>query len=329
MKILYGIQQTGNGHITRSIKMITALRSKGIIVDVITSGHNSQVGLPFPVKDSFKGLTLRYTKTGNVNWLNTCLKSNIPKLIADAFYDISEYDLVISDFEPISAWAAKISGKPCIGLGNQYSIQHEKIPKTESDNISDFFLKNFAPCDLPIGIHYEEFDNLVFQPIIAEELIDKQIKDKNFYLVYLPNIKDDILISIITKFKDHKFKVYTKTVNDDLKLKNVVFKKIDRESFTKDMLNCSGIITASGFSTTSEALYLGKKLWSIPIKKHYEQLSNSLSLIKIGVYSEDFTKENLKEWLSTASDIEYVWKDPTEKIIQKILDFHESEKNKN
>ena len=93
------------------------------------------------------------------------------------------------------------------------------------------------------------------------------------------------------------------------------------------MLNCSGIITASGFSTTSEALYLEKKLWSIPIKKHYEQLSNSASLRKIGVYSEDFNKENLKEWMSLTNDVKYVWKDPTEKIIQKIIDFYEKGKN--
>ena len=327
MKILYGIQQTGNGHITRSVKMINSLRSKGFIVDVIASGHNSQIDLPFELKDSFKGLTLRYNKNGNVSWLNTCLKSNIPKLITDSFYDVSEYDLIISDFEPVSAWAAKISNKPCIGLGNQYSIQYDAIPKDDNDNVSDFFLKNFAPCDLPIGIHYEEFDNSIFQPIIADELIDKEIKDKNFYLIYLPNVKDDLIVNIISKFKDLEFKVYTKTINEDLKLKNVIFKKIDRESFTKDLLNCSGVITASGFSTTSEALYLGKKLWSIPIKKHYEQLSNSVSLRKIGVYSEDFSKENLKEWMSLDNDVKYVWKDPTEKIIQKIIDFYEKRKN--
>jgi uncharacterized protein (TIGR00661 family) len=327
MKILYGIQQTGNGHITRSVKMINALRFRGITVDVIVSGHNSQIDLPFPIKDSFKGLTLKYTKTGNVSWLNTCLKSNIPKLIANSFYDISEYDLVISDFEPISAWSAKLSNKPCIGLGNQYSIQYEKIPKQENDGVSDFFLKNFAPCDLPIGIHYEEFDNSIFQPIISDEIIDKKIKDKNFYLVYLPNVKDEIIINIISKFRDHKFKIYTKIVNENLKLNNVIFKKIDRESFSKDLLNCSGIITASGFSTTSEALYLGKKLWSIPIKKHYEQLSNSMALKQIGVYTEDFSKDNLKEWLLIDNEVKYVWKDPTEKIIQKIIDFYEKGKN--
>jgi len=327
MKILYGIQQTGNGHITRSIRMIDALRSKGFEIDIITSGHNSQIDLPFKVKSTFKGLTLRYTKNGNVSWLNTCLKSNIPKLIADSFYDVSDYDLVISDFEPVSAWAAKISNKPCVGLGNQYSIRYNEVPKVEGDNVSDFFLKNFAPCDLPIGIHYEQFSNLIFQPIISGDLIDKKIRDKNFYLIYLPNVKDDLIVNVISKFKDIKFKVYTKIVNDNLKLKNITFKKIDRESFCKDLLNCSGIITASGFSTTSEALYLGKKLWSIPIKKHYEQLSNSASLKKLGVYSEDFTKDNLSEWLSLDNQINYKWEDPTEKIIEKIIDFYEKRKN--
>ena len=156
MKILYGIQQTGNGHITRSIEMIRSLKDKGYEVDIIVSGCNSQLSLPFPIKKSFKGLTLQYTKKGDISWIKTCLKSNIPKLITDSLYDLEGYDLVITDFEPISAWAAKYSKVPCVGLGNQYTIIDDTLLKGDKDKVSEFFLRNFAPCDLPIGIHYQE-----------------------------------------------------------------------------------------------------------------------------------------------------------------------------
>ena len=37
MKILYGVQLNGNGHLTRSIEVINKLRSRGHLVDIITN----------------------------------------------------------------------------------------------------------------------------------------------------------------------------------------------------------------------------------------------------------------------------------------------------
>ena len=41
MKILYGVQGTGNGHITRSSILIPILRDMGHEVEVIISGRNN------------------------------------------------------------------------------------------------------------------------------------------------------------------------------------------------------------------------------------------------------------------------------------------------
>ena len=46
MKILYGIQLTGNGHISRSTIIINKLKSLGHQVDIITSGSGSNLLLP-------------------------------------------------------------------------------------------------------------------------------------------------------------------------------------------------------------------------------------------------------------------------------------------
>lgn len=73
MKVLYGIQLTGNGHITRSIKIITALKSAGFDVDIITSGTNSQLKLPFEIKKQFQGLSFFYNKRGGIDWVRTLL----------------------------------------------------------------------------------------------------------------------------------------------------------------------------------------------------------------------------------------------------------------
>ena len=42
----------------------------------------------------------------------------------------NSYDLVITDLEPISAYAAKVNKIPCIGIGHQYSF-YKKILEDE------------------------------------------------------------------------------------------------------------------------------------------------------------------------------------------------------
>ncbi|MGL5401221.1 MAG: glycosyltransferase family protein, partial [Plesiomonas shigelloides] len=39
MKLLYGIQGTGNGHLSRARELVPALRAQGIRVDVLCSGR--------------------------------------------------------------------------------------------------------------------------------------------------------------------------------------------------------------------------------------------------------------------------------------------------
>ena len=63
MRILYGIQLNGNGHITRSLELINQLKAKGHKVDVIASGGNYSIELPDYIK-KFKGLSMYFNKSG-------------------------------------------------------------------------------------------------------------------------------------------------------------------------------------------------------------------------------------------------------------------------
>ena len=52
--------------------------------------------------------------------LDICLKNNFFQFIRDVFsLRVQEYDLVITDFEPVSAWACKLRGVLCFGLSNK------------------------------------------------------------------------------------------------------------------------------------------------------------------------------------------------------------------
>jgi uncharacterized protein (TIGR00661 family) len=311
MRILYGIQLNGNGHITRSLELINQLKAKGYEVNVIASGGNYSIELPDYIK-KFKGLSMYFNKSGKINKLKTLLSLNIFKLIKDINYDCSGYDLVISDFEPISAYSAKKYKVKSIGISNQVSI-------TKSSFFESLFIKYFAPCDYYIPLDYTSG----YQPIISEKFLNGKVSDEDFYLVYLAaysleHIKNEL------KYSDKKFKVYSSDVIVDYVYNNIEFKKSNKDSFQSDLLRCSGVITASGFSTTSEALVLGKRLWSIPIKGQFEQIDNATKLNKLGIYTDDLTSENLENWLNNYTKINYKWVNPIESIVSKIKEIYES-----
>lgn len=311
MRILYGIQLNGNGHITRSLELINQLKSKGYDVDVIASGGNYSIELPDYIK-KFKGFSMYFNKSGSINWFKTMLSLNIIKLIKDTHYDCSQYDLVISDFEPISAYSAKKYNVKSIGISNQVSI-------IDSSFFESLFIKYFAPCDYYIPLDYQN----VYQPIISEKFLKGKVSDEDFYLVYLAAYSLDY-IKIELEHSNKKFKVYSNDVTIDYVYKNIEFKKSNKDSFQSDLLKCSGVITASGFSTTSEALVLGKKLWSIPVKGQFEQIDNAIKLNKLGVYIDDLTSENLENWLNNYTKVDYKWVNPIESIVSKIKEIYES-----
>jgi uncharacterized protein (TIGR00661 family) len=128
----------------------------------------------------------------------------------------------------------------------------------------------------------------------------------------------------INTYGTGNWKVYSPDVEKDTTDGIVKFKKMDKKSFTRDLLSCSGVITASGFSTTSEALVLGKKLWSIPIKGQYEQICNAKSLKEMGVFTKELTNDNIFDWFYNYSKIEYKWIDPINDIIKKIEEYAKS-----
>ena len=324
MKILYGIQLTGNGHITRSSQLIKSLIENGFDVDVITSGNNSQLNIPFKIKKHFGGLSMYYGSKGSIDWMETFKQSNVKQFFKDIKYDVSGYDMVISDFEPISAWSAKKHRIKSIGFGNQYSFISNNLPRPSiKDKIAETFLKRFAKCDYNIGLSYEIYDDFMYKPLINENLIDKELNDNNFYLIYLPSLPVDTILNELDDFKDYNWKIYSSNIKIDSTKDNIELRKPNKDEFTNDLLNCSGIITASGFSTTSEALILNKKLWSIPITGQYEQLCNAISLRKMGVLTEKFRKEFIYNWITHYKEINYNWEDPTKDIIQKIIKIHE------
>ena len=101
----------------------------------------------------------------------------------------------------------------------------------------------------------------------------------------------------ILKNIDEKFIIYG--FNKDLIDGNLTFKKFNDEEFYQDISSAKAIITNGGFTVISEALYLKKPIFSLPIKKQFEQMLNGkfIEQLGAGVYKMDLCQKDLEDFL--------------------------------
>ncbi len=317
MKILYGIQSTGNGHISRSAKIVHKLFRKGCHVDVLFSGRNSQLNFPFPIKYNFTGLTFHYNGSGEISYWKTWNELKIYQFLKDIKLDLSDYDLIISDFEPITAWASKLKEKRCVGISNQCSFLSKNTPRPDEKSfLGESILKWIAPVSEPIGLHFEKYDDFIFTPIIKESLINIPTTDKGHYTIYLPTYDIEKILSCVYKIKSTKFEIFTH-IKKPHWIGKCFIKPINKDLFDESLRTCHGVISTSGFQTSVESLYLGKKLMVIPTKGQYEQLCNAEALKKLGCNVGKIT--DIIEFIDNGKNIHLDWEDSSDLIIERIL----------
>jgi len=122
MRILYGVQGTGNGHISRCRLMAKALQAEGVQVDYVLSGRDADAYFDMQEFGEYRclpGLSFA-TKDGAIDLWATVNRSQPLQLLRDIRQlSLDDYDSIISDFEPVTAWAAKRQNRPVLGISHQ------------------------------------------------------------------------------------------------------------------------------------------------------------------------------------------------------------------
>ena len=299
MKIFYGVQGTGNGHITRARVMAKELSAAGFDVTYQFTGRPSDQFFDMQVFNGYQhkeGLTFN-TDKGQVNYIKSVLEAKPITFIKDVKdLDLSGYDLVISDFEPVTAWAARLQKVKVLGIGHQYAFEHD-IPRTGSDPIAELVMKNFAPAHTGIGLHWHHFGQPILPPIIETPDFPEKIQ-KNKIVVYLPFENQQEVVKHLCPFENFQFHLYSPTPVIS-KYEHIISHPLSREGFKKDVYDCAGIMSNAGFELASEALQLGKKILAKPLHSQMEQISNAAALKQLGYghIMHDMQPDIIEEWL--------------------------------
>ena len=324
MKILFAIQGTGNGHISRAREIVPLLKEYGH-VDILVSGTQADLTLDYTLKHKFHGFSFIFGKRGGVNHWKTYQSMNLPQLWRDAkSLPLSNYDLVINDFEPITSWACKFAGKPVVALSHQCSFLSNKSPRPAgSYHWHEFVFKHYAPATHLVGLHFEKYDDFINTPIIRKEIREQHLQDLGHITVYLPAYDDIYLRKYLKEITDVRWEVFSKHTNRIYQDGNVYVQPIDHFKYNKSLASSWGLLTGGGFEGPAEALFMGKRVLVIPMKHQYEQQCNAESLRKIGVQIVKHIDSNfvatLKQWLFNSGIIKVDFKDETSTIVHNLI----------
>ena len=327
MKILYAIQGTGNGHLSRAADIIPCLRKHGE-VDILVSGISGDIALPFPIKYKLRGLSFIFGKSGGVDLWKTFAKSkprNFMKSVNEL--PVEDYDLVINDFEPVSAWACSLKKIPCVALSHQAAVLNENFPHAEKeDRIGHLILENYAPSTAQFGFHFKAYDDNIFSPVIRKLVRDQYVTDNGHYTVYLPAYDDKRLIKRLSEYPDVEWDVFSKHNTKTVVTGNITIQPINNLLFTASMASSSGVLCGAGFETPAEAMFLGKKLLVIPMKNQYEQQLNSAALSHMNVPVIKSLKSKYRpeitEWIQSGKPIRVNYPDMTQRIVDLVVAKH-------
>ncbi|TCK06175.1 MJ1255/VC2487 family glycosyltransferase [Marinobacterium mangrovicola] len=311
MRILYGVQGTGNGHITRARVMSAALAKAGIEVDYLFSGRPADAYFnmePFGDYRTRRGMTF-VTEAGQVKRYRTLMENSLPELIRDVrALDLSGYDLVLTDFEPVTAWAAKRQKVRSIGVAHQYAFCY-RVPGVERAPLLKSCVNLFAPADVKVGVHWHAFNAPILPPLIEPQRLPLS-RDAGKILVYLPFEAMDAIKAVLAPFGDYRFVIYAR-VDTPVDEGNLSIRPLSRDGFQADLASCDGVICNAGFGLCSETLQAGKKLLVKPLKGQVEQFANGRALQKMerGQVMNKLSGDAIAQWLPGDNPDPLPWPD--------------------
>lgn len=294
-RILYGVSGEGSGHSSRALEMGRHLLAQGHDLKVVSYDRGFRNLSPHFDTMEIEGLHI-VSENNRVRPFKT-LWHNLRRAPA-ALRRLSELrkcfrsfrpEVVITDFEPSTAWLARLSGIPLISLDNQHRMRYMRFSSPRalwfSRWLATMLIKLMVPPPtyaLATTFYYGELRNkrtFLFPPILKREVLACSPTRGPHHLVYITSHFDDLL-SVLQECEQEQFIVYG--ANRSGTSANLTFRPFSVEGFLQDLASCRSVIATAGFTLISEAIYLGKPYLALPIQGQFEQQLNAICLEELG-----------------------------------------------
>jgi uncharacterized protein (TIGR00661 family) len=284
MRILYGITANGNGHLARSSRIAQLLRERGHELCLVISGEPGKAIMdekdiqPFLRFDGFSFANAG----GRVSPLATAFAARPLRFLKNMLRDIPKapYDVVITDFEPVVAWYARLRRLRSVGLCHMYSFLYPGVPAPASRWYENLAFRWLAPADIMLGIHWQPYHRNIIPPFVTPS--GEEEAEADLALVYLPWEDPADYLPALQAVQGWRFIVYGAREGVQ---GHVELKRQSRDGFQRDLNRCSAVLANAGFALAGEALSKGKRLILKPYAGQVEQEHNALEAERLQLAS--------------------------------------------
>ena len=232
----------------------------------------------------------------------------------DAIVRETQPDMIINFFEPMAAFYAITRRKrpPVVAIGHQFMFQHPgyvRAPQLWKQLLSmKIYTALLGVRTTKLALSLYEAPDLpgkrivVGPPILRKQLFQLVSNPKgDFVLVYLLNHGyADQIISWSEKNPQTKLHCFYDKPGAPAEFQyspSLTFHKLDGEKFLQMMAECRHVVCTAGFESVSEAAWLGKPLFLVPVENHVEQQVNALDAEQsgLGLAEKSFNLDRLAE----------------------------------
>jgi uncharacterized protein (TIGR00661 family) len=315
VKIIYGICGEGMGHASRSRIVIDYLLKQHHEITIAAGGKAYVYLSKFfdsVIKIEWPGVVYHHNE---MKMLHSILLMSYKTLVGSipSFIILKKMikkihpDVLITDGEPISYYAGRFSGIPCVSIDNPQAILYRKYPLKGNELLSWIVLSiavKISIFNADQYLIYDFSDKQLSNPKVTflKPLIQKGIKEQkpsygNHIFVYQTSTSNNTLFSLLKNINE-EFVIYG--FNKECKEGNLYFKKFNEHEFYKDISEAKAVITNGGFTVLSEALYLKKPVLSIPVQHQFEQIMNGkmITQLEMGMSTQQISLQSINEFLS-------------------------------
>ena len=232
----------------------------------------------------------------------------------DAIVAETQPDVILNFFEPMAAFYAltRFRRPPVVAIGHQFMFQHPgyvRAPQLWKQLLSmkiytrllgaratKLALSLYAAPDLPAK------RIVVGPPILRNQLFSLTANPNgDFTLVYLLNHGyAEQIIAWSAKNPQTKLHCFYDKPGAPVEFQHspaLTFHRLDGEKFLRMMAECRQVVCTAGFESVSEAAWLGKPLFLVPVENHVEQQVNAIDAQQfgLGIAEKNFNLDRLVE----------------------------------
>ena len=307
MKILFTITGIGLGHATRDLAIIKKLKCDVRIGTYLNSYEF--------FKDKYKTFKIPYIKFPDNKFRVSFYKVIMYNLLAPlnlylAYLrikkEVKEFnpDLIISDSELVTGYAAKRLKKTVIGIHNHNLERVQNIEKSKDRNLRleakylyKFVVRGNKNCSriiVPELLGWKGDGKIRYiDPVINES--KKTIKNNAILIMLGGSRFTHPFIEKIIPFLKKQKEEFIIFGYKDFKDGDIISYKFNPD-FVAYLKNCKGLITFAGYSALSEALFYKVPSLVFSIPGHLEQYININTVSKI--FMTDVNSNNPEESIS-------------------------------